>query len=112
MELNNTQHKSFLWYLDFEPFAWHTFYGEQCPPFVTEENKEAWRRYLEKLIKKHLKAEVMDTPEFREIETMVNYEKLVRIKNDEQRKRYHLILSLSEPIFRTWHFFWRLKRRR
>ena len=40
-----------------------------------------------KLIKKHLKAEVMKTPEFREIETMVNYEKLVRIKNDEQRKR-------------------------
>lgn len=43
MELNNTQHKSFLWHLDFEPFTWHTFYGEQCPPFVTEENKEAWK---------------------------------------------------------------------
>lgn len=77
---NNTQHKSFLWHLDFEPFTWHTFYGEQCPPFVTEENKEAWRRYLTKVIKKHLKAEVMNTSEFREIETMVNYEKLVRIK--------------------------------
>ena len=48
MELNNTQHKSFLWHLDFEPFTWHTFYGEQCPPFITEENKEAWRRYLKK----------------------------------------------------------------
>ena len=69
MELNNTQHKSFLWHLDFEPFTWHTFYGEQCPPFVTEENKEAWRRYLKKVIKKHLKAEVMNTPEFREIRT-------------------------------------------
>ena len=55
--------------------------------FVTEKNKEVWRRYLVKLIKKHLKAEVMNTPEFREIETMVSYEKLVRIKNDEQRKR-------------------------
>ena len=29
----------------------------------------------------------MNTPEFREIETMVSYEKLVRIKNEEQRKR-------------------------
>lgn len=58
---NNTQHKSFLWHLDFEPFTWHTFYGEQCPSFVTEENKEAWRRYLTKVIKKHLKAEVMNT---------------------------------------------------
>ena len=88
MEQNNTpQHKSFLWHFDFEPFTWHTFYGEQCPPFVTEENKEAWRRYLTKVIKKHLKKEVMNSPVFREIETMVNYEKLVRIKNDEQRKR-------------------------
>ena len=43
MNPNNTQHKSFLWHLDFEPFTWHTFYGEQCPPFVTEENKEAWK---------------------------------------------------------------------
>lgn len=42
---------------------------------------------MEKLIKKHLKAEVMNTPELREIATMVSYEKLVRIKNDEQRKR-------------------------
>lgn len=84
---NNIQHKSFLWHLDIEPFTWKTCYGEQCPSFVTEENKEVWRRYLVKLIKKHLKAEVMNTPEFREIETMVNYEKLVRIKNDEQRKR-------------------------
>ena len=42
---------------------------------------------MEKLIKKRLKAEVMNSPEFREIETMVNYEKLVRIKNDERRKR-------------------------
>ena len=87
MELNNTQHKSFLWHLDFEPFTWHTFYGEQCPPFVTEENKEAWRRYLTKVIKKHLKAEVMNTSEFRDIELQIREEKLLRIKWDEQRKR-------------------------
>lgn len=72
MEQNNTpQHKSFLWHLDFEPFTWHTFYGEQCPPFVTDENKEAWKRYLTKVIKKHLKAEVMNTPEFRNIELQI-----------------------------------------
>lgn len=77
---NNTQHKSFLWHLDFEPFTWHTFYGEQCPPFVTEENKEAWKRYLKKVIKKHLKAEVMNTSEFRDIELQIREEKLLRIK--------------------------------
>ena len=87
MELNNTQHKSFLWHLDFEPFTWHTFYGEQCPPFVTEENKEAWRRYLTKVIKKHLKEEVMNSPEFRDIELQIREEKLLHIKWDEQRKR-------------------------
>ena len=66
MEQNNTpQHKTFLWHFDFEPFTWHTFYGEQCPPFVTAENKEAWRHYLTKVIKKHLKKEVMNSPEFR-----------------------------------------------
>ena len=43
MEPNNAQHKFFLWHLEFEPFTRHTFYGEQCPPFVTEENKEAWK---------------------------------------------------------------------
>ena len=96
---NNTQHKSFLWHLDFEPFTWKTCYGEQCPPFVTEENKEAWRRYLTIVIKKHLKAEVMNTPEFREIETMVSYEKLLGIKNDEQRKRY--VVSLQRRLFNT-----------
>ena len=87
MEHNNLQHKYFLWHLDFEPFTRHTFYGEQCPPFVTEENKEAWRRYLTKVIKKHLKKEVMNTPEFREIEFQIREEKLLRIKWDEKRKR-------------------------
>ena len=48
MEQRNPQHKSLIWHLDFEPFTWQTFYGEQCPPFVTEENKEAWKRYLKK----------------------------------------------------------------
>ena len=43
MEPNNTQHKSFLWHLDFEPFTCHTFYGDECPPFVDEKNKEAWK---------------------------------------------------------------------
>lgn len=31
-----------------------TFYGEQCTLVVTEENREAWRCYLKKVIKKHL----------------------------------------------------------
>lgn len=84
---NITQHNTFLWYLNIEPFTRHTFYGEQCSPFVTEENKEAWRRYLKKVIKKHLKAEVMNTPEFRDIELQIREEKLLCIKWDEKRRR-------------------------
>ena len=38
----------------------------------------------------------MNTPEFREIETMVNYEKLARIKSDEKRKR-----SMEKQRYRT-----------
>lgn len=87
MEQNHLQHKSFLWHLDIEPFAWHTFYGEQCPSFVTEENKEAWKRYLTKVIRKHMKPEVMDTSEFQEIETKIREEELLRIQWDEKRKR-------------------------
>ncbi len=83
----NDNHKSFLWHLDIEPFTWHTFYGEECPSFVTEGNKEAWKRYLTRIVKKHLKAEVLKTFEFREIELKIREEKLFQIKSDEQRKR-------------------------
>jgi len=87
MEQNNPQHKSFLWHLDIEPFTWHSFYGEQCPSFVTEDNKEAWKRYLTKIIKKHLKPETMNTSEFQEIETKIREEELLSIQWDEKRKR-------------------------
>ena len=87
MEQNNLQHKSFLWHLTIEPFTRHTFYCEQCPPFVNEDNKEAWKRYLNKIIKKHLTVDVMNTSEFQEIEMKIREEKLLQIKSDEQRKR-------------------------
>ena len=83
---NITQHNTFLWHLNIEPFTWHTFYGEQCPPFVTEENKEAWRRYLTKVIKKHLKQsdEYTCVQRYR---TLDKGRKAVAQKWDEKRKR-------------------------
>ena len=42
---------------------------------------------MTKIIKKHLKEEVMNTSEFRDIELQIREEKLLRIKWDEQRKR-------------------------
>ena len=101
MEQNNIpQHKSFLGHLDFEPFTWHTFYGEQCPPFVTEENKEVWQRYLIKVIKKHLKAEVMNTPEFREIETMVTLRFCYDYWSDGIRNPSHRYWRRTDPMQR------------
>lgn len=44
MNPNNTQHKSFLWHLDFEPFTWHTIYGEQCP-IVCISSLAQWSRH-------------------------------------------------------------------
>ena len=107
MEQNNIpQHKSFFGHLDFEPFTWHTFYGEQCPPFVTEENKEVWQRYLIKVIKKHLKAEVMNTPEFREIETMVTLRLCYDYWSDGIRNpshRYWRRTDLMQRMPSPWH---------
>ena len=37
---------------------------------------------------------------------------LQRVYRDMRLVRYFPAEALSEPIFRTWHFFWRLKHRR
>ena len=42
---------------------------------------------MKKVIKKHLKAEVMNTPEYRDIELQIREEKLLRMKWDEKRIR-------------------------
>lgn len=86
MESSN-QYKRYRWYLQFDEITWRATYGDECPPFVNEENKEAWRRYLNQVIKKHLKEEAMKTPEFEEIELRIREEKLLRIQWDEKQKR-------------------------
>lgn len=84
---NNNQHKRYQWYLQFDEITWRATYGDECPPFVNEENKEAWRRYLNQVIKSHLKEEAMKTPEFEEIELRIREEKLLRIQWDEKQER-------------------------
>ena len=37
---------------------------------------------------------------------------LQRVYRDMRLVRYFPAEAMSEPIFRTWHFFWRLKHRR
>ena len=40
----NIQHKRYQWYLQFDEISWRATYGDECPPFVNEDNKEAWRK--------------------------------------------------------------------
>ena len=84
---NHNQHKRYRWYLQFDEITWLASSADECPPFVNEENKEAWRRYLNKVIKNHLKEEAMKTPEFEEVELRIREEKFLRIQWDEKQKR-------------------------
>lgn len=85
--MTDTQHKSYQWDLEIQEVTWHTIYGHSFPPFVNEENKEAWRRYLNQIISQHLTEETMQTPEFQKIEQEVRKEKLDRIHWEEKRER-------------------------
>lgn len=84
---NNNQHKRYRWYLQFDEITWQASSADECPSFVNEENKEAWRRYLNQVIKSHLKEEAMKTPDFEVIEQKIRGEKLLRIQWDEKQKR-------------------------
>lgn len=44
---NNNQHKRYQWYLQFDEITWRATYGDECPPFVNEENKEGMEKILE-----------------------------------------------------------------
>lgn len=83
---NHNQHKRYRWYLQFDEITRLASSADECPPFVNEENKEAWRRYLNKVIKNHLKEEAMKTPEFKDVELRIREEKLLRI-NGMRNKR-------------------------
>ena len=39
----NNQHKRYQRYLQFDEITWRATYGDECPPFVDEKNKEAWK---------------------------------------------------------------------
>ena len=71
--------------------------GSSCD-YVTEENKEAWQRFVEQKIREVMKPETMDTQEFKECLRYVEEEKRkrqeyerrekeLRIKHAEERQR-------------------------
>ena len=77
------------------------YYGEKDPDslgFITEENKEAWQRFIEKKISELMKPETMETPEFKECLEKVQEERRkreeysrreeeLRIKHADERRR-------------------------
>lgn len=77
------------------------YYGEKDPDslgFITEENREAWQRFIQNKINELMKAETMESPEFKEClanvqeerrkrEEYDRREKELRIKHAEERQR-------------------------
>lgn len=80
MDNNHIPHKPYQWYLHFEEKTWRSSFDVETSSLVNEENHEVWKRYLERIIEKHMKPEIMTSPEFLEIEAEVNQEKEERIR--------------------------------
>ena len=77
------------------------YYGEKDPDslgFITEENREAWQRFIQNKINELMKAETMESPEFKECLANVQEERRkreeyerreeeLRIKHADERRR-------------------------
>ena len=77
------------------------YYGEKPPgnlDFITDENKEAWRRFIQNKISELMKPETMESPEFKECMETVQEERRkreeydrreneLRIKHADERRR-------------------------
>ena len=77
------------------------YYGEKDPDslgFITEENREVWLRFIQNKINELMKAETMESPEFKEClanvqeerrkrEEYERREKELRIKHADERQR-------------------------
>lgn len=97
------QYKSYRWYLEIEEVSGEISSASLFPPYVNEENKETWRRYLKQVIEHHVNEEAMKTPEFQKIDQKVREERQFRQKwkEKEERKREidHYRRYMEKPKF-------------
>ena len=69
------------------------YYGERDPDslgFITDENKEAWQRFVQNKINELMKPETMELPEFKECLAKVQEEKRKREEYDRREKELRI----------------------
>ena len=87
----------YYWNFQIETSRFGGVMGASCD-YVTEENREAWLRFVENKIREVMKPETMDTQEFKEClmhveeekrkrEEYERREKELRIKHADERQR-------------------------
>ena len=88
---------NFYWTFRIETSRFGGVLGPSCD-YVTDENREAWQRFVENKIRELMKPETMDLPEFKEYMAKVQEEKRkreeynrrekeLRIKHADERRR-------------------------
>ncbi|MGN0496323.1 MAG: hypothetical protein ACI4GW_08885, partial [Lachnospiraceae bacterium] len=69
------------------------YYGEMDPDslgFITDENKEAWQRFIQNKISELMKPESMELPEFKECLAKVQEERRKREEYDRKEKELRI----------------------
>ena len=69
------------------------YYGEMGPDsldFITEDNKEAWQRFVEQKIREVMKPETLESPEFKECLAKVQEDKRRREEYDRREKELRI----------------------
>ena len=69
------------------------YYGEKPPgnlDFITDENKEAWQRFIQNKISELMKPETMELPEFKECLEKVQEERRKREEYDRREKELRI----------------------
>ena len=79
----------FYWTFRIETSRFDGVLGPSCD-YVTDENREAWQRFVENKIRELMKPETMDLPEFKECLAKVQEEKRKREEYDRREKELRI----------------------
>ena len=79
----------FYWTFRIETSMFDGVLGPSCD-YVTDENREAWQRFVENKIRELMKPETMDLPEFKECLAKVQEEKRKREEYDRREKELRI----------------------
>lgn len=79
----------FYWTFRIETSRFGGVLGPSCD-YVTDENREAWQRFVENKIRELMKPETMDLPEFKEYMAKVQEEKRKREEYDRREKELRI----------------------